>query len=441
MDQAIRLKSGKMGITVNQCDSLGRISIKQDVPFPAEVLNIAGRVAIGDEPRFQLFNEDLPDFFINCLETGVIGTICPNDVPAAQLLPVVCCYNSQGFGDLTGNDHGMFAHANATGNFWHTASLASGFGSGPYPNAVPTRTWYLLEPVDPDGPSCSLQEGTPLTLPGGRTANFQSTQTPQGGTCGSSDERSYRLKLNSISPVLDLPSNNNNATTYFGESSGVSFLNSAANWVIDDVWCKQGAKFFAPLFAFDNPLRLGVWNLPAPNGAFETINILFSTLLPGWSGNGEATHSLRWMQATNNWLYIMARGTFGGGSTVQRLYRLVNDSGLAVNTFWTLTGDPNFAAPFAFHVFNDSLIFLVQRGATAWSIGFFQTATGTTTVIGTVPFQCTQAGNAVGPSGQHGFYYSKNYFYLSYSGFGLGITNVLKIGPLVCPNDPTIPWE
>jgi hypothetical protein len=54
---------------------------------------------------------------------------------------------------------------------------------------------------------------------------------------------------------------------------------------------------------------------------------------------------------------------------------------------------------------------------------------------------CVNAGHPVGASGQSGFYYAKNYFYLSYSGYGFGWTNVLKIGPLVCPSDPTIPWE
>jgi hypothetical protein len=66
MDAAITLKTGKKTVNIKQCDSRGRISIVQDVPFPAEVLNILGRVAIGDEPKYAVEMEDLPAFFLNC---------------------------------------------------------------------------------------------------------------------------------------------------------------------------------------------------------------------------------------------------------------------------------------------------------------------------------------------------------------------------------------
>ena len=66
MDKAIRLKRGKMGIVVKQCDSRGRVRMIVDVPFPCEILNIMGRVAIGDEPREGVFRDVIPQFFQDC---------------------------------------------------------------------------------------------------------------------------------------------------------------------------------------------------------------------------------------------------------------------------------------------------------------------------------------------------------------------------------------
>jgi hypothetical protein len=66
MDKAIRLKKGKMGVNVKQCDSKGRVRIVQDVPFPAEVLNIIGRVSIGDEAKSAIFAEAKSAAFLLC---------------------------------------------------------------------------------------------------------------------------------------------------------------------------------------------------------------------------------------------------------------------------------------------------------------------------------------------------------------------------------------
>lgn len=68
MDKAIRLKKGKMGINVKQCDSKGRVRMIVDVPFPCEVLNILGRVAIGEEPKDGIFRDFVPQFFEDCHE-------------------------------------------------------------------------------------------------------------------------------------------------------------------------------------------------------------------------------------------------------------------------------------------------------------------------------------------------------------------------------------
>jgi hypothetical protein len=366
-------------------------------------------------------------------------TGCPDTAPGPQVLPVVCCYDSNGFGDLGTNNAGMFAHANASGDFWHTASNASGFGSGPYPIATPSRTWYVLQPTEPGGPSCDLEEGSPLSLPLGKTANFQSTQTPQGGTCGMSDERSYILTLNSISPALFNASTD--ARTYFGESTGVSFLENSTNWTIHDVWCVSDSKFYAQLVGLGQPEDFCQWNLPAPNGTNESQRVDMDVLFPGVDTATFDPHDLKRIHASSSFLYVIIRGPFGGGADTTRLYKVQKDP-LTYVTHWELSGDANFTNPWGLHVFSDSLIFLIQGGATVdWKIGKFLTASATTDVIGTLTPTCVNAGHPVGASGQSGFYYAKNYFYLSYSGYGFGWTNVLKIGPLVCPSDPTIPWE
>jgi hypothetical protein len=87
MDKPIPLKKGKVGITVKKCDSLGRVTILQDVPFPAEVLNIMGRVAVSDEPKFDIFPEDTPQFFVDCV-TVIEEPGCPDNspVPAQEIV-------------------------------------------------------------------------------------------------------------------------------------------------------------------------------------------------------------------------------------------------------------------------------------------------------------------------------------------------------------------
>src|SRR5262245_31028865 len=187
---------------------------------------------------------------------------CPETEPGAQALPTVCCYDSNGFGDLTGNDNGMFAHADDDGNFWHCPTLNSGFGSGPYPVATPSRTWYLLQPTSPGDtsspPDCSLTDVTvaqAVALPGGMTADFQSTQTPQGGTCGKSDERCYRLNLANVTPNVSVPLLGSfaNVDAYFGETSGVTFTvnnggphgGGVANSQFGNAWCKFDDHLYA----------------------------------------------------------------------------------------------------------------------------------------------------------------------------------------------------
>lgn len=373
---------------------------------------------------------------------------CADALPAAQALSVVCCYDSNGFKDLTGNDHGMFAHATATGNFWHTASLASGSGSGPYPVATPTRTWYLLEPVQG---SCTLQEGNPIALPTGLTANFQSTQTPQGGTCGKSDERCYMLTLSEITPNIVISGSSGgtfaNITAYFGAATGVTFFTfytgGGHTGVVTNAWLKHHDHIYAVgnTGGFGPPnYVLASFPVPSPNGTVQDAQMALSNVIPSWSNSFDPLTSILMMHATASFIYILVSAAWDGGATEVRLVK-VNRATLRYVSHWNLASDPNFQTPWGIHCFNDDLVFLVQAGfgGNPWKFGYLQTSTSTTTVIGTVAQQCTNAGSGV--PGQNGFYYAKNHFYLSSSGSGSGVTNVLKIGQLMCPSNADIPWE
>lgn len=383
---------------------------------------------------------------------------CPDSEPDTQELEVVCCYDNNGFGDLGTNNCGMCAFVNDEGNFWATVSENTGFGSGPYPVATPSQTWYLTEPLQPGGPSCDLVDATSdaLTLPGGQTADFQSTQTPQGGLCGPAEERCYLLNLVNINPPIDgtAISNGpgfiggpiNNARAYFGEDTGVTYLFESSNrGFLTNAWAVVGGMLYAANFSFTTPpQQFSAWPLGFPNGTYQTLTVALATMLPGWDDTTfDTLTGILYIHGTTQYLYITVRGPFGGGPTTIRLYRILR-SNLTYVTHWVLTGDPNFAAPYGHFAFSDDLIFMVQADSggspPGWDIGFFRTGPATTKVIDRVASQCTSAGNPVGPPGQHLFFYQRDtgMYYLSYSGFGLGTTNVLKIGPLRCPSDPDI---
>lgn len=370
-------------------------------------------------------------------------TTCPDSTPIAPgsppVLPVVCCYNSLNWDGVLGStNHGMFAHADDNGDFWHTPTLASGFSSGPYPVASPTPTWFLLGPILGGSPPCQLEERTPLTLPGGATADFQSTQTPQGGVCGMSDEKSYRLTLANITPHFFIGGSSFDTATvaYFGENSGVSYLRSSTNEGFGgNAWCKAGGFYYA---AIPTSNQFAAWPI-AGAPTFETLRVNLTDMLPGWVNSFDPAGAIVYIHASSTYLYLIVTGAFGGGPVEYRIYKVLR-SDLSYVTHWVLTGNPDFPSPWGLHVFSDNLIFLVQG---RWTVGNFITDDGSTSIVGTAGggTGCTNSGNPGSPPGQSGFYYAKNYYYFSYSGYAFGNTNVLKLGPVVCPSNPALPWQ
>lgn len=73
MGQQVPLQKGKKCITNLGYDPFSRISFKQTLPFPAEVLNIVGRLHIGD--RWDCGTEDQSEQFFTPITTNALGFV------------------------------------------------------------------------------------------------------------------------------------------------------------------------------------------------------------------------------------------------------------------------------------------------------------------------------------------------------------------------------
>jgi hypothetical protein len=349
---------------------------------------------------------------------------CPDSYPVAQSLPVVCCFITDDWGELSNNNAGSISFVDTDQSFWVTVSEQTGFGSGPYPNAVPTRTWYLLEHT---GAECDLDEATPVTL-SGHTANFQATQTAQAGVSGKSDEKSYTLVLANISPLV---LGSNEALAYFGEDSGSSLLKSAANKAFGRTWAKDDDRFYSMIYGFaSNDKEFAYWGLPAPNGTYETFSLPMETIFGAdWDDSVQTFSDLIAIHYSSSYLYVVLNITSG-----LKIYRLQKAT-LTVVDSWQPTGE--FSSFFEFYVLNDDLIYLIRRdGMIEWRIAYFRPSTENVTFLGSVPIQCNQSGLFAAPA----FQYRDGYFHIGDGGSGIGDANVLKVGPLLCPSDPTLPF-
>jgi hypothetical protein len=309
---------------------------------------------------------------------------------------------------------------------------------------------------------CALQQRTAASF-GGYTGIIGPTQTTQGGSCGGghSDEKIYHLAMTNLSPLpfpvangpgfIGPPGNNNCDNVWFGESVGVNFLfASNNNAVARSSWCKFSDHLYATRISsiVESDNRFCSW----PLGNMITYEDRAVVVSTAWPGVVAGDNSFDWIQtplaihATNTYLYSLIFGPFNdvmGRPNGLRLYKNLRSDMSAVQ-HWDLTSDPNFPSCWGIWAFSDNLIFMIQGQAPGvWTIGYFKPADASTHVIGTVPNQCVNSGTNFfsDQASQNAFTYSKNYFYLSYSGRGSGFTNVLKFGPLVCPSNHNLPWE
>lgn len=390
--------------------------------------------------RYKIKKKRGPELLVstpNTINPLLCGGICPAEQPGAQTLPVVCCYLSDGWEDLSDNNSAALNYIAADQSFWHTVGEQSGFGS-PYPPSSPKK-FYVLEPVDPDGPSCDLQEVTPVALPGSITsANIEATQTAQAGRCGKSDEKSYILALAQINGGAG------QTTMYFGETANVgvgltSSINCGHGGAAGTPWTKYGNDFFAVWRCIaTESLYLAKWDVSVGGDEVDfqrlTNNFVVEpdSSIPGLT----QTVCLRSLHATENYLWALVDDDTGFAGP--RIYQ-INKSTLAYIQHWEIT-DADWAGMYNFHVYSDDLIFIINNDGTNWRIGWFQPSTETVFTIDTLVRQCVGDQIAITFSAT-AFLYRDNYFYLTSGGFGIGDANVLKLGPLTCPGHSEFLWE
>jgi hypothetical protein len=347
----------------------------------------------------------------------------PGTLPIAQDIPFVCCWNFDMFGDLLGNQAGMFAHVAADGSFIATAAESSGFGSGPYPITVPTRTWYVLECL----PNCTYNETTAVPLLG-YTADIEATQPAQAGLCGKSDERSYFLRLMTLTPPLPGTAN---VYTYFSiDASTFTFIIGCGA----TTWCKFDDRFYSTRrnVAFSGIDHIALWDAVA--GGVHTTSVATGTVTG--TANWDTTVELGAIHATANYAYLL---NFGGPFATPTITRINKTTLLPVDQ-WALTS-PEFASALSIHVVNDDLIFVATAPGVVGLAGFgyFIPSTSTEFFIGSLSVNTPECVFWTGlPSGQNGFYYRRGYFYVTTGGAVSGTTNVAKVGPLVCPGTDTV---
>jgi hypothetical protein len=414
MDAPTPLKKGKVNISVKECDSQGRIRIRQDLPFPCEVLNIMGRVAIGDEPLTDIFPEETPKFFVDCQEVIPPPPSCPADtVPTGpQSLDLVHCYQyNTGIppGTLGGNSAGQVNYFRGLGDqreFVATVGNASGFGIN-YPPA--SNQWQLLHMLGD-----TITAVTPVSA-GIYSFSF-APQAAQGGTSGHSDEMSYVLfVLGSITPLAF--GTDGAAMAYF------SYANNTLTWLkypfgasVYPGWAKKGTRFWAA--PFSSSVSIGYiarWDMLS--GLVQTMETLTSRGMgndPGW---------LRSYAASDNHLYVL----FNDGTTDSKIFQLNLDT-LAVTNSWTLSALGNTA--WGMDVAGNDLLYIVADG---WSFNYFIPSTGSLVHIDDVAPACNGIPSSSNPAGQPSFHYAAGHFALTHGGHAFGFVDTAIIGPLLCP--------
>ena len=377
---------------------------------------------------------------------------CPDENPAAQELPVVCCYLTDGFGDLSDNCAGSMIHVEADGSFWATASEMSGFPSGPYPTASPTQTWYLLAG---DANSCDVTDATgdAVDIPG-NTANFQSTQTPQTGASGKSDEKSYRIVLSSISPgyvgadiqngpgYIGAGSSVTTGAGYFGEQSGFALHFELDNSTfLRYAWCAFDTHLYGFVSdAFFNLLYLASW--PKSQISYEDNRTAIVNAVPDYLAQGIGLASTLALRATQNFLYLLV--VTATSPVLFKIYKM-NRSTLQYVADYTLDLSSIGGNPIGMEAVTDDFFYInVDYLPTpSWGFGWWRISTAANPVfkIGEVGRQCVA--NAFDfAHDQSTFIHRAGYFYMAYSGgTGIGDPNVLKVGPVTCPSNPSIIFD
>lgn len=384
--------------------------------------------------RYKIKKKRGVEALVDSPDTPVIPTncgICTNQFPAVQNLPAVCCFDNTSVWSSASETSGQISYVNPSDySFWCLSGTGNGFGGSDfYPDGASSdvRVWA-------SAPSCSLTDisatgAVPFT---GFTAKWGPSQAAQSGRSGHSDEKSYMVELDNVSPSFF-----NGATSgviYFGESSGAVPTLVSENCAPQQCWTKYGSQIFQATFCNgSNITRLRRWPIPFANNTQDATNSFTTTggvPLAGSPVPGLSDHaSLRDLFANANYLYALARGSEWANPKICQ----INKSTLAFIQSWDITNS-DFANVDSMYVFSDNLVFLLDWN-NSFRIGFINLSTGVTTTIGSVTSTCPQSSN-FHASNTIGFQYAKNYFFIGNDG-----GNVLQVGPLLCPGQTDILWE
>lgn len=255
VDAHVPLQRGKKCILNLGYDPFARIEVKQNLPFPAEILNVVGRLHVGDEWDCDTYNDVAAAVEVVPPIPPPDEAECPEDtVPAAEAkeLSDVTCYsydNGVPPGSLSSNSAGQmnFVVPGHTTEFIATVGTRSAFGTS-YP---PTANWQVIHAV-----GAVMTTVTPVPLPA--TDSFTTfLHQPHAGLNGHSDEMCYMLAGN-----YNIGSTAVSAFVYFSwPNQTVTVMNRSGNVTgTRGHWAKRGNDFYIHSVAGFTP-ALYRWNM------------------------------------------------------------------------------------------------------------------------------------------------------------------------------------
>lgn len=374
MDQQIPLKRGKVVVTVQKCDGEGRISFVQDLPFPAEVLNIFGRVAISDEPFPFLIPEEEPDFFVAC--KGIVPEGCTDATERGQaVLTVEHRFVQEGtFGGAT-NLRTSWSFI-GTGEEVYALLVDAGSGSGIYDDSASQINHF---------------EGDDLSHPAlVQPSALLSADTTRLGT---SDEPAYGFETGGVFylvyPTRNIRLSVNSIPHPFGIGS-------------TQFWAKRGDFLYtAPAIGDFGTAPIGVYSSELGGDPITTWDTLDD-------------QEFRAMAATATYLYCLTADPAGSARSVKKLLR--SDGSLVASFDLTNLG------PHVMSVVNDNLIYILSGTRVLYYIKNFSE----------LVYVGSFVGSGFGLTG--GSFFRDGAFYFGNNGFGGFGTNISKI-LVECPPD------
>ena len=229
------LKRGKLSIPSRGHDSIGRIVIKQDLPYPAEVLSVYGQLSVGDQWKDEIFDDT---------EEAVSCVPAPPPPPLEECPPTATVAHV---------DSGFISIATALATLDKNTSIVYYASNGSViDSSVPIgRAANILQSFDMNAPAVqynTLGTGRNLRRPYVDSASRLWVQSWGGAGLGFSNQRI--IELDPTSPTLATLNENTSVDVNMGEGEirvGTTVLyvtnpNSGFLYIIDKVALTQVAR-------------------------------------------------------------------------------------------------------------------------------------------------------------------------------------------------------